>query len=227
MEPLPKLSVIRGAYCSQEMTDRLVKYLQDSRPDLVHQLIEDEKNPFPDNRDSIFGKTLSKIENFLRNEEKEHRILTLSLTGMVDFIYELDRRVRKSLGLGDIPAVGKPIALGPEGPFPSLIDKPITITKQGKPPKGLTQEVADRATKEIYENNPEVIFAYCEHMRRLLRKGEPSAILANLFRTAVSDDDDVFSGYVAGELIGRLRVMCEIPGYEEIKKMKLREAGRS
>ncbi len=217
---LPDLPVYQDIYCSQELTDRLCRYVCENRPEFVQELIEQEKLPFPDNRDAMLTKALNRIEYYLCDEAKEGRVPELSMLGMIDFIYEIDRRVRRSLGLFDIPVVGTPLAPTPEGPFPELVDNPIWRNAQGKPSLGMTQELVDEFAALAYENNHEISYVCCERKRRLLRGGYEEGLLNDSMRKIMPAEHEAKYVRFLGELLGRLSLMCNIPNYEQIKALE-------
>ncbi|MBU0801346.1 MAG: hypothetical protein KKA05_10135 [Alphaproteobacteria bacterium] len=180
--------------------------------------------PFPDNRDAMLGKACARIEYYLRNEEKEGRIPPISILGMIDLIFEIDRRVRKGLGLFDIPVVGIPLAACSLGPYPPLIEKPLHGLDKGAPREGITQEQADQFTKAIYEKNGELMYAICELKRRLLRGGGVMDLLEQVVRSEIAaSNDKILPVKVKGELMGRLSIMCQMPSYEQIKTLELKD----
>lgn len=217
---LPDIPVYQDIYCSQELTDRLCRYMCENRPEFVQELIEQEKLPFPDNRDGLHGKYCNHIEFYLRDEAKEGRVPELSMLGMIDLIYEIDRRVRNSLGLFDIPVVGASLAPTPDGPFPKLIDKPIWRNAQGKPSLGMTQELVDELAVLAYENNHEISYVFCERKRRLLRGGYEEGLLSDSMRKIMPAEHEAKYVRFLGELLGRLSLMCNIPNYEQIKALE-------
>lgn len=202
------LPVYRDTYLSQERTDELCRLLWQQRPDLIRALVAREE-VVPQDR-TMFARVTSRITEYFREEEKAGRIDAISLTGMVDLIYEIDRRVRKSLGLPAIPVRWKPIAPGPDGPFPPWPDKPIHRVN-GRAHVGMTQEKADRLTPQIYaaliKESPEAIFAQAENERRHLRTCEASTIIGTCVNRIVSPKDEVSSSFVWQEFRERMRLI--------------------
>lgn len=209
LPPLIDLPVYRDTYLSQERTDELCRLLWEQRPDLIRALVAEEE-VVPKDR-TMFARVTSRITNYFRDEERAGRIDAISLTGMVDLIYEIDRRVRKSLGLPAIPVRWKPVAPGPDGPFPPWPDKAIYRTPTGNTGKGLTQEKADRLTPLIYDalitERPEALFAQAENERRHLRTCEASGIISRFTSRIVSPEDEVSSSFIFSEFMERLRLI--------------------
>jgi hypothetical protein len=209
LPPLIDLPVYRGTYMSQQRTDELCRLLWQQRPDLIRALVEREE-VVPQDR-TMFARVTSRITEYFREEEKAGRIEAISLTSMVDLIYEIDRRVRQSLGLPAIPVRWKPIAPGPDGPFPPWPDKPIYSSPEGNTFQGLTQEKADRLTPQIYaaliKECPEAIFAQVENERRHLRSCEANSITGTWANRIVSPKDEVSSAFILSEFNERLRLI--------------------
>lgn len=216
LPPLIDLPVYRDTYLSQERTDELCRLLWAQRPDLIRALVEREE-VVPQDR-TMFARVTKRIIHFFREEEKDGRIEPITMTGMVDLIYEVDRRVRHTLGLPAIPVRWRPIAPGPLGPFPPLPDKPIRLYGE-KPKAGMTQEKADRLTQELYrrliDEMPEVIFSLVENERRHLRSGEGSWMTFNISRKCVPPGSGVSPNDVEQELMERLRLIYKM---EEIER---------
>ena len=75
---------------------------------------------------------------------------------MLDFIYELNRRIRTAFNLPERPLLGKPLAPGPEGPFPPMINKPVWVSKSGKP--SVDQDLADEIIQSAYQKRPDIFY---------------------------------------------------------------------
>ena len=221
MPDLIDLSVYRETYLSQKRTDELCALIWDDRPDLIVRLVGNVRSfEFPLDRDAYLTKPNAAIIAHLRKKEKTGDIEQISMTGMIDFLYELDRRIRKIEGKSEIEVIGDPIAPSPHGPFPELIIVPIYRNKEGHPSKGMTQELADRLCPRIYEhfleNDPEVIFAYCEMNRRHLRSGEPKWEVLNFMMDFIRlQKEEVNSSYVHIEFGRRLSYMSSAKQFLE------------
>lgn len=218
---LPDIPVYQGIYCPQELTDRLCRYVCENKPEFVQELIEQEKLPFPDNRDAMLTKALNRIEYYLCDEAREGRVPELSMLGMTDFLYEIDRRVRKSLGLFDIPVVGTPLAPTPDGPFPELIVLPVWRNAQGDMVHGVTQELINEYALLAYKKNYEISYAFCEHERRLLRSGRARYILIDRIGNIMSENGKKgIASAVVSELCNRLRAMSNFPSYGQMRTLE-------
>ncbi len=210
------LPVYQETYCDQRLTDHLCRYVWQNKPEFVRSLAEQEMLPFPDNRDAMLGRACERIEYYLKDEAKEGRAPELSMLGMIDLIYEIDRRVRKGLGLFNIPVVGTALAASPEGPFPELIKSDVLYSAK-IPPKA-KQNCIDEYIFDFYKKNTPLCYAYCEASRRLLRGGDVSQKLGSLTQKNV-DEKKVNSSEVLLELRRRLHEMCNLPNYEQIKSI--------
>jgi len=130
--------VIRSAYCDQETTNRVIAYLAAQTPDLIAQLTEEEKQPFPESRGARFREICYSIGAHIREAESRDVELPETRLALVDLLYELSRRIRKAQGLNEIPMLGKALAPSPQGPFPQL-------------PVGSAQKLVDKLCTQIYE----------------------------------------------------------------------------
>lgn len=217
LPPLIDLPVYRGTYMSQERTDELCRILWTKHPDLIATLFQIEKAGTEDR--TKFAKTNTFVVEFLRNEEKAGHVEPISMIGMVDLLYELNRRVRKALGLNDVPVYGKAISPDPAGPFPPLVHKPI-LEINGKSHRGMTQETADRLAQNLYDimarEHPEALYAYIEMWRRCLRSGEADWVIAQVARD-ITENEQVSWVHVAKDFESRITEMCRdtVPGKEE------------
>lgn len=216
MEPLPKLSVIRGAYCSQEMTDRLIKYLQDNRPDLVEELAQQEKRLLPDGRDDLHGKKYGDVIAYLRERVDSSVQVPPTHIGMLDLLYELSRRIRSALNLQEVPILGRPLASSPEGPFPPLTQKSVEIVKNKE--HQLSQSLVDNAIQSAYERAPEIFYDFSEQMRRMMRSYEISQSFQRLIKDSLPEGQTDPWNITMGSAYGRLYEMCEMPSYETLKR---------
>lgn len=207
LPPLIDLPVYRDTYLSQERTDELCHYVWENYPDYIRDLVNvAERVPIYRTK---FAKINDNLSCRLRDDEKAGKIRQISLIGMVDLIFEIDRRIRKALDLPEIEVLWKPIAPGPEGPFPPLIDLPLD-----SPLSKIPQEKADGLIWELYatliRENPEAIFAQVEMTRRHLWSGEPSWIIFGTAKKISAAEDEVNSSDVSGELRRRWNTMIGV-----------------
>lgn len=204
LPPLPELPVIRDTYCSQEMTDALVRHLQEERPDLIAELVRVEtKGLIID----VHAKACESIIGYLREKSDKVHVPPTRL-GMLDFLYELCRRIRKAYDLPERPLLGKPLAPGPEGPFPPMINKPVWVSKSGKP--SVDQGLADEIIKSAYQKRPDIFYEYAEQMIRQIRGYEINQALGDFIKDLLPDEHKIFWPEIKSEAHSRLNNMCEI-----------------
>jgi len=196
---LVDLPVYREDYISQERVDELCRLVWQEKPDYIKQLVYQEKLPFPNNRSSKFDEKIENIVYFLRDEENAGNVEAISLIGMVDLTYEIDRRIRHSLDLKDLKPIGKPIAPGPEGPFPEIGDLRFHIFKNEKPEEWILLSTKPKSEPEISpernviyqklcKEHPEVVFSYGESIRLYFRTSEAYWLMRNYFKEHLSED---------------------------------------
>lgn len=214
---LMDLPVYRDTYCDQKTTDKALRHLCSARPDLVQELAEQEMRSFPDGRDELYGKKCGSIIHYFRQDAPQNELLDISRLGMLDLLYELSRRLRRALGLPEIPVLGEPLADAPDGVFPPLLSKKVWVSKEGKMP--VSQEFTDRVLGEFYERYPAVVFEMSEQQRRLMRTYEINGECNKCLRGLLSKEEADKWPYLPGELIGRINHMCNVPSYEVLKGM--------
>lgn len=218
LPPLIDLPVYRDTYLSQERTDELCRLVWEHCPDQLRVIASEIKCNALDR--GYIPKMMGKLGSFLRKEEAAGNIEPISLTAMVDLMHEIDRRLHKALGVPEIEVVKYPIAPTPHGPFPSLIDTPVLLLPStGTPLFGVTQEQADRLTRELYEKlkaeDPEVIFAAVEWVRMGMMAGEPTWKMFAAAYNVPKTGDTMSGGDVKMELLRRLLNMNKAPPAQE------------
>jgi hypothetical protein len=152
--PLIPLPVCRSAFCDQQTTDGVLQHLWQNKPDFIAALAEEEKWLFPDCRDGGFRQACYAIEEFLRAHESEAIGRVDADLAVLDILHETSRRIRKALGLCDIPAFGKPLAAGPRSRLPELISIKITGDDDYRSVTPMTQEMADKVCALLYQREP-------------------------------------------------------------------------
>lgn len=153
--PLPRLKVLREDYCSQEVTDLAIGWLETHRPDLIENLMLYEHWRQQDYREAACD-----ILEFLTEQKIP---IPTTLMGRMDLVAELTRRGRSAAGLPEIAPSGKPLAAGPDEPLPSLAD--LEICERSKQKDNLTQEMADRVLPIAYDRRPDLWIAAAEEHR--------------------------------------------------------------
>lgn len=163
LRPLPHLPMVRDAYCSQEMTDKIIDYLVECHADRMLLLANEE----PVIRITMFYKRLSEVVAMATKYGSDHGVkVPESLMGLHDLAYEISRRIRKAYDLPEIKAQGVPFAPSIEGPFPKLPH--VEIHKRIKD-EGFTQDMVDQVLMESYKERPDLWFIYSEAIRSNIR----------------------------------------------------------
>lgn len=213
------LSVYRDVYCDQETTDKALRHLCSARPDLVQELAEQEMRGLPDGRDALYGKKCGNIIHYFRQDAPQDELLDISRLGMLDLLYELSRRLRRVLGLLEIPVLGEPLVDAPNDKLPQIVQTKVWTSSTGKQP--VSQEFADRALAEFFEKYPALVFEVSEQQRRLMRTYEINGECNMKLRGLLSKEEEAKWPYLLGELTTRIHHMCKIPSYEVLKAMFL------
>lgn len=209
LPPLIELQVYQETYCDQQMTDTILQFLWETKPDLIAEIAGLEERFWSHGHDAAYMEKCGLISEYLTEEARHKVALPDSRLGMLDLYYEMSRRIRKAKGLVEIPVLGKSFAPRPEGPFPALIDKPIYRTESGKTYPGLTQEIADRMCQAVYDNHPSIMYEYAEQYRRMLIVGEILVVMQRAIKAEISPEYLGLSSYILSEIRERLFIMCE------------------
>src|SRR5690606_9746659 len=94
--PLIDLPVYQEIYCNQEMTDTILKFLWDKKPESISELAELEYGFIAGGHDGMYQRACGRISTFLRESEAAQEIvLPATRLGMLDLHYEMSRRIRK------------------------------------------------------------------------------------------------------------------------------------
>ena len=176
---LVDLPIYRDDYISQQQVNLLCRILWDENPSFVRDLISDERNGSRGNPNKIFAmrKLFGNICLFFRRIEKDSpNIDKISYVGMVDLVYEVERRIRKAIGVSDFSPIGQPIASSPEGSFPESGDMFFYILKDedeykerfdgSGDPRQKNYPQWNRIYQQLCKEHPEVVFAFAEGIRR-------------------------------------------------------------
>lgn len=214
---LPKLPVIRDTYCSQEMTDKLVSYLCQKRPDLVKLVFEQEKRPLPEGRDELYAKAYGNIIEYLRDLADHSVLIPESRLGMLDLLYELSRRIRSDLNLVPVLIIGNPLAPSPDGPFPDLPSSKIKIVKN--PDHQLSQDEVNEVVSRAYTEHPEIFYEFSEQARRLMRSYEITQAFGGLIKNFLPEGKSDPWLIASGAASTRINKACNLPEtFEDLKE---------
>jgi hypothetical protein len=153
MMPLPRLKVLRETYCSQQVVDTAVDFVEVHRPELIEKLMAEEHW-----RQQGYSERAWDIIEYLTKEKVE---IPTSLIWRMDLINEFTRRGRSAYGRPEISPKGKPLVSGPDQPLPPLVK--LDINERTR--KHITQEVADSFLQTAYERRPDLWLAFSEEHR--------------------------------------------------------------
>lgn len=157
--PLPELKVVQEEYCTQEMTDHVLRFLHEKRPDLITDIGEKPYNPMAQQD------ALQRIVGYLRTDADEIEIPDTRL-GMIELTFEIYRRYKKAAGEPVLEVSGKPIASGEDEPLCPLKRVPVVERP------GIIQEVVDYIIPLSYEERPDLWYELAEAARRGVRPSE-------------------------------------------------------
>jgi hypothetical protein len=211
---LPDLKVIRDTYCSQAMTDKLIRFLQERRPDLLFRLLDEERML----RSVTFDKAARKVVTYLKDEARKDIDIPESFLGILDLMFELSRRLRQAANLPEITILGGPLSAGPDGPFPPL----PTVKINESSGHGLSQDLADRLLQASYTHQPRVWFEMAEEIRRTMHLAEARATFDDFLKEAVAREVPSATPRDVSRLVHELTIeadrilhqMCNVPvGY--------------
>jgi len=177
------LPVYREDYISQERVDELCKLVWKERQYDIKTMVfheRDHEGPFDRNCDYFYA--LKEITNHLREEEKTGRIEPISMIAMVNLNYEISRRVRLATGYEDYKPYGKPIADGPQGPFPPIgqLDNWLNGRRDEDPAKISPDREA--VYNKLCKEHPEVVFANAEARQRHIALDETYEFIDAYYR---------------------------------------------
>ena len=202
---LPELEVRRGIYCSQQVTDRAIDFLQANNPELIQELLVEEgaQRAWP------YFNVAYEVIDYLTEAGVE--VPTTSL-GKMDLISELSRRLRKAYGFAEVEPRGKPLAAGPDHPLPPLIN--LEIDEASIRRGGLTQAITDTLLQMAYDKRPDLWYAVAEEYRFLVLPYAIEEFRALLKQIAEAESIPTANHWTMSELTSeaarRIYAMCEI-----------------
>ena len=230
------MTIMREAYCNQEMTDNAIDFLQSARPELAKRLLEGLR-ALPE----TFPETLEQIRAFLDAEAAKGAILIpATYLGMIDLLFELSRRFEAAYGWpwpvyrpkdGRSPFTGAEAEKVVEAPHFTVRGKPLTDNLQPPLPplpslavsernqkKGLRQDLADHVLSKLYELHPQLWIELSEEMRRQLLFVRTERLLLPRLEALLKDDrrfQTTADRYLfITEIRRRISSMCELPFYK-------------
>jgi hypothetical protein len=153
MMPLPGLIALRETYCTQQVLDTAVGWVEAHRPELIKNLMVREHG-----RQQDYSERAWDILEYLTEQKVD---IPTSLIGRMDLINEFTRRGRCAYGRPEIPPKGTPLAPGPDQPLPPLVK--LEINERTR--KRITKEVADSVLQIAYDRRPDLWLAFSEEHR--------------------------------------------------------------
>jgi hypothetical protein len=202
--PLPQLKVLRETYCSQQVLDTAIGWVETHRSELIENLMRDEHW-----RQQDYSERAWDILEYLTEEKVE---IPTSLIGRMDLIHEITRRGRSAYGKPEIPPSGKPLASGPDQPLPPLAH--LEICEHTKKFNHVTQEMADRVLGIAYEKRPDLWLAFAEeHRHEVLLDAtvQMRSLLREVVDAEYPDQNNMWAAmYLYDEAILRIFHMCGV-----------------
>ncbi len=207
------LAVLREDYCDQETVDAALQLLWKEKPAFLQVQGHLEYKGI----DQPYLMELAQIVDFFKQEAKDKVSIPQTRLGMLDLIFELSRRLRKSLGLEDRKIMGKPLAESIESPMPSLPVLPIKTLEGRNDYFGVTQEVVDDIIASVEKQYPYILFELVEVLRH--ESIWPWDVVAELNRLClqvsnVDTQDKEYTGWllrcVPSELGRRISCVWEV-----------------
>jgi Sel1 repeat-containing protein len=184
--PLPELPVLRTSHCSQEMTDSLIRFVEENNPELLRKVRSEEswygEYKYP-------GEDMWYRYDILEYVDRHagHIGVPRTRMGRYDLVSELVRRMRRAHGLPDRKPRGKPLADSMDGPFPPLLELAVP---QSAVTSGITQSFADEALQMAYRKRPDLWWALAEARNTDIDVGQHrdfEAFLTQIVETEFAD----------------------------------------
>lgn len=200
------LPVVRETYCSQTMTDGLLEYLWDSEDQYVAAFADMEAN---NKRDLYLARRCYNVGGHIRELPSGNVSVPDSRLGLIDFIYELSRRLRLWFELDEINVGGTELEFTPDGRLPPPVELP---DEYGDSPWTLPFEEADSICREAWNRDPQLIYEISEAMRRQVTTHEIDNALWELLEAVNAPQRDIRElADVKGLLWQRIRLMSHLP----------------
>ena len=201
------LDVIRNMYCSQEQVDGICDYLWTYKSDIVKEMLEYEKI-----EDVLFAHSgnykdvCDNLVDYLREEVPKAINIPDTNIGMLDLLYEISRRIRKSINLEDIAPIGGSLSIrrSDRNFYPNLLD--IQIDNPSS-----KQEVINKIIEEAFNNNHNLFYDYAEQTRLLMYMSDITSSLQLVIWNSISREDKknpIFLASVMNDIDIRIDKIC-------------------
>jgi len=194
---LIELPVLRAKYADQKTVDGALQYLWDNETEDVIAMANEEQWPYPDNRGTGFRKYCYNLGVSLRENAAELNIPDNKMA-LLDILFELSRRLRKTFDLPDISGFGNSLGVEPEGPFPPLPNE-----------TGQDEHDVNKICQQLYQENPALMYALCEQSRLLIHTHEIEDDFSSLFDDITNDP--LKKAPLKSGLKSRLDTLCSRP----------------
>jgi hypothetical protein len=163
---LPRLDVVPESRCSQEVVDSVLDYLQESRPDLVAELMEYANTDILE-----YNRAFRPIMNFLREEGHAKVRIPQESLQILDIVFELHRRVLVAAGNKAPVVKGEEVKFGPAPLVSHLIKLSVFSPRNRDFLTGdyvLEQDFADSTLDMLCTRRPDILYELAEAERRLI-----------------------------------------------------------
>jgi hypothetical protein len=196
------LPLYRDTYISRQQVNDFCTLLWCNKPLTVEYLVNlisssptgEEALGNPVGRRTLNEK-LGEVSYFFEKEAEKGNIEPISYIAMVDLIYEIERRIRKALGLADFVPFGEQIAPSPEVPIPqgfplyNIIKNDPTLMNcpkiledfKGKIPKEYPPN-RDKLYQRLFKEHPDIGFALSEGIRRSHDAYNVSSVIGKILK---------------------------------------------
>lgn len=152
------MEVLRNTYCSQELTDEVIEYLEEHNPESLLKLLDGEQGV----RYVEFSNAINCIADIIINDVSKVTSIPNDHLGLIDLLFEVSRRIRKAYDLAEVIPQGHPLTSGIDGVYLPL---PIVEISEYAKKDGFTQEMVDKVLQESYMQKPDLWFALAEGSR--------------------------------------------------------------
>jgi len=218
--PLPELEVLQTTYCGQAMTDLIIRFIHENKPNLVLDLLEtyyagsiiDYRNLFSD------------VVDYLRGDAFNALNVSPPRLAMIDVLFEIHRRVAKAANVPGwpMPAIrGNPIAAGLGKPLQKLAVPPVTSRRKFY---AVDQKTTNEVLEYVYKTRPELWYETAECERRDI----PAIEQFREFFDCVKAMDGSISGVLihtlSSEMHRRVLVMAGLWGQDGQPKQPLQDS---
>jgi hypothetical protein len=156
---LPRLDVVPESRCDQALVDSVLDYLQESRPDLVAELMEYANTDILE-----YNRAFDPIVNFLREEGHAKVRIPQESLQILDIVFELHRRVLVAAGNKAPVVKGEEVKFGPAPLVSHLTRLPVSRHSYYV----FDQNFGDRVFDILCIQRPDIVYELAESERRCI-----------------------------------------------------------